>query len=87
MPSHRSHRDGIRGTHRTAIPDLTISATARSAGLVILQSDAAFERVGAAGGAEQEWVAPSSSPVVSDLEPGRRIELLTYALRVRCSTD
>jgi hypothetical protein len=21
------------------------------------------------------------------LEPGRRIELLTYALRVRCSTD
>jgi hypothetical protein len=24
---------------------------------------------------------------ISDLEPGRRIELLTYALRVRCSTD
>ena len=24
---------------------------------------------------------------LTDLEPGRRIELLTYALRVRCSTD
>ena len=53
--------------------------------------DAAFERVGAVGGAEQVWVAPRGSHRgalrPSDLEPERRFELLTCALRVRCSTD
>jgi len=81
MPSRRTHGDEIRGTPRTAIPHLAIPAEARSAGPVILQSDADFERVRAGGGAKQVWVAPSPSPVVSALEPGRRIELLTYALR------
>ena len=50
-----------RGQHRLAIPDVIISATARSAGLIVLHYDADFERVGAVGGAEQEWVAPRGS--------------------------
>ena len=30
---------------------------------------------------------PTAGSSAARLEPGRRIELLTYALRVRCSTD
>lgn len=50
-----------RGQHRLAIPDLIISAAARSAGLVVLHYDADFEPVGAVGGVEHEWVAPWGS--------------------------
>ena len=55
------HELAKRGQHRLAIPDVIISAAARSAGLVVLHYDADFERVGAVGGAEQEWVAPRGS--------------------------
>jgi predicted nucleic acid-binding protein len=55
------HELAKRGQHRLAIPDLIISATARSAGLIVLHYDEDFERVAAVGGAEQEWVAPRGS--------------------------
>ena len=55
------HELARRGQHRLAIPDLIISAAARAAGLIVLHNDADFERVGAVGGAEQEWVAPRGS--------------------------
>jgi hypothetical protein len=50
------------GQHRLAIiPDVIISATARSAGLIVLHYDPDFERVGAGGGTQQEWVVPRGS--------------------------
>lgn len=55
------HELAKRGQHRLAIPDLIISATARSVGLTVLHYDADFERVAAVGGAEQEWVVPRGS--------------------------
>jgi predicted nucleic acid-binding protein len=55
------HELAKRGQHRLAIPDLIISAAARSAGLTVLHYDADFERVEAVGGAEQEWVVPRGS--------------------------
>jgi len=55
------HELAKRGQHRLAIPDLIISAAARSAGLIVLHYDADFERVGGVGGAEHEWVAPRGS--------------------------
>jgi predicted nucleic acid-binding protein len=55
------HELAKRSQHRLAIPDVIISAAARSAGLIVLHYDADFERVGAVGGAEQEWVAPRGS--------------------------
>jgi hypothetical protein len=55
------HELAKRGQHRLAIPDVVISAVARSAGLIVLHYDADFERVGAVGGAEPEWVAPRGS--------------------------
>jgi predicted nucleic acid-binding protein len=55
------HELAKRGQHRLAIPDLIISAAARSAGLIVLHYDADFERVEAVGGAAQEWVVPRGS--------------------------
>lgn len=62
------HELAKRGQHRLAIPDLIISAAARSAGLVVLHYDPDFELVGAVGGAEHEWVAPRAA---SDPTPPR----------------
>jgi predicted nucleic acid-binding protein len=50
-----------RGQHRVPIPDLIISATAASAGLVVLHYDADFARIAEAGGAPHEWIAPDGS--------------------------
>ena len=55
------HELARRGQHRLPIPDLVISATAKSAGLVVLHYDADFERIAAAGGADHEWVVPKGS--------------------------
>jgi hypothetical protein len=55
------HELAKRGQHRLGIADLIISAAARSAGLVVLHYDADFERIGAVGGAEGEWIAPKGS--------------------------
>lgn len=55
------HELARRGQHRVPIPDLIISAAARTAGLVVLHYDADFERIEAAGGAAQEWVVPQGS--------------------------
>jgi predicted nucleic acid-binding protein len=55
------HELAKRGQHRLPIPNGIISAATRAAGLIVLHYDADFERVGAVGGAEQEWVAPRGS--------------------------
>jgi predicted nucleic acid-binding protein len=55
------HELARRGQHRVPIPDLIISAAARTAGLVVLHYDTDFERIAAAGGAAQEWVVPQGS--------------------------
>ncbi len=55
------HELARRGQHRLPIPDLVISATAQSAGLVVLHYDADFARIAAAGGADHEWVVPKES--------------------------
>lgn len=52
------HALAKRGQHRLPIPDLIISAAAKTAGLVVLHYDSDFERLWAAGGAMHEWVAP-----------------------------
>lgn len=49
------------GHHRVPIPDLLVSAAAAEAGVTVLHYDADFERIAAAGGAEQEWVVPRGS--------------------------
>jgi hypothetical protein len=88
------------GQHRRAIPDLSVSAAVRSAGLIVLHTtptsngsgrSAAPNRSGALRGQPLIWPSPRSRVLVGhtaispdhQLEPGRRIELLTYALRVR----
>lgn len=55
------HELARRGQHRLPIPDLVISAAAKSARLVVLHYDADFERIAAAGGADHEWVVPKGS--------------------------
>lgn len=55
------HALARRGQHRVPIPDLVISAAARTAGLVVLHYDTDFERIADAGGALHEWVAPRGS--------------------------
>lgn len=55
------HALARRGQHRVPIPDLVISAAARSAGLVVLHYDADFERIAAVGGAAHDWVVPQGS--------------------------
>jgi predicted nucleic acid-binding protein len=55
------HELARRGHHRLTIPDLVISAAAQAAGLVVLHYDADFERIAAAGGADNEWVVPKGS--------------------------
>lgn len=52
------HALARRGQHRVPIPDLIISAAARTAGLVVLHYDADFDRIAAVGGAAHEWVVP-----------------------------
>ena len=58
---HLQHELARRGQHRVPIPDLIISAAARTAGLVVLHYDTDFERIAAAGGAAQEWVVSHGS--------------------------
>jgi predicted nucleic acid-binding protein len=55
------HRLARRGQHRVPIPDLVISAAAKRGGLIVLHSDADFERLAAAGGSDQEWIVPNGS--------------------------
>jgi predicted nucleic acid-binding protein len=50
-----------RGQHRVPIPDLIISAAAKTANLVVLHYDSDFERIAAVGGAAHEWVVPQGS--------------------------
>ena len=61
LATNLQHELAKRGQHRLAIPDLIISAAARTSRLTVLHYDAVFERVEAVGGAEQEWVAPRGS--------------------------
>ena len=49
------------GHHRVPIPDLVISAAAKSAGLFVLHYDADFDRIAEVGGATSEWVVPKGS--------------------------
>lgn len=49
------------GQHRVPIPDLLISAAARTARIAVLHYDADFERIARIGGAEHEWVAERGS--------------------------
>lgn len=55
------HELARRGQHRVRIPDLVISAAARTAGLIVLHYGADFERIAAVGGARQDWVVPQGS--------------------------
>ena len=55
------HALAKRGQHRLPIPDLLISAAARTAGLTVLHYNAVFEQINEVGGAEQEWVVPRGS--------------------------
>ncbi|MGH9277580.1 MAG: PIN domain nuclease [Acidimicrobiales bacterium] len=55
------HALARRGQHRVPIPDLVISAAAKAGGLVVLHSDADFERIAAVGGADHEWVVTHGS--------------------------
>jgi predicted nucleic acid-binding protein len=50
-----------RGQHRVPIPDLIISAAAKTANLAVLHYDSDFERIAAVGGAAHEWVVPQGS--------------------------
>jgi predicted nucleic acid-binding protein len=50
-----------RGQHRLPIPDIIISAAAKSAGLIVLHFDSDFERICSVGGADQEWVVSPGS--------------------------
>ena len=55
------HALARRGQHRIPIPDLVVSAAAKSADLVVLHYDTDFERIAAVGGADHRWVVPKGS--------------------------
>jgi predicted nucleic acid-binding protein len=55
------HELAKRGQHRLAIPDLIISAAARSAGLIVLHYDADFERVGPSAAPNRSGSPPEAA--------------------------